>query len=183
MDPHRRRLLRGISGLPLVSLAALPGCGDGGEAVTCAPRAFADGEACHVCGMTIAGHPGPKAQACLADGRVIGFCSTNDLFNWVLQPENVPRVRQTYVHDMGATDWEHPADATLVDARKAWFVVGDPRPAAMGPTLIPFADGERARDHAASLEEGAVLGYEEVDWEVLNALTEAGIEHDGSHNH
>src|SRR5690554_712218 len=103
----RRKFIIVVGG---VTLAGLAGCG-GEEEVTvaCEPRPFRDDDECAVCGMYIAHYPGPKAQACLRDGRLLTFCSTSDMFVWLLQPDSVPQLRQAYVHDMGATDWERPS--------------------------------------------------------------------------
>ena len=80
----RRKFIIVVGG---VTLAGLAGCG-GEEEVTvaCEPRPFRDDDECAVCGMYIAHYPGPKAQACLRDGRLLTFCSTSDMFVWLLQP-------------------------------------------------------------------------------------------------
>ena len=183
---NRRTLLLLLSGLPLVGLS---GCGGsrGDSAANCSPRPFAADESCAVCGMTIVEYPGPKGQVCVDDGnRSVGFCSTSDLFAWVLQPENATRIRQAYVHDLMQTEWERPDDSALIVARKAHFVIGDPRMASMGPALVPFGERDAAKAHADELEEGRVLTYEDIDWDVLNDLTQSMIDqqhHNGGGHH
>lgn len=46
----------------------------------------------------------------------------------------------------------------------------------MGPTLIPYASEQKAERHAQSLEKGQVLTYEEIDWDVLNAVTQSMLD-------
>lgn len=37
---------------------------------------------------------------------------------------------------MAETQWDHPEDTHLIDARKAWYVMGSNLMGAMGPTLV-----------------------------------------------
>lgn len=159
--------------LGLSPLAALKGCGGGLQAQCDAVTTGSD-ERCAQCGMVVVDYPGPKGQVCVDDGTTnLSFCSTTDLFAWVMQAENSGRVRQAYVHDLGRTGWETPEDAALMVAEKALYVMGDPRMGAMGPTLIPYSSAQEAERHAQSLGRGRVLTYEEIDWDVLNAITQS----------
>ncbi len=154
------------------ALAALTltACSDSDEPATAkpAPVHFESGDECHVCGMVIASFPGPKGQAITEkDQHVRKFCSTKDMFAWMLQPENANRDHTLYVHDMAQTEWEHPDDTALIDARDAFFVVGSDRSGAMGPTLASFASEEDA--HRFMTEHGGqVLNYSEVTLDHLN---------------
>lgn len=173
----RRRFILVVGG---VSLAALAGCGGEEEtSVACAPEPIADGDECAVCGMFIAGSPGPKAQACLRDGRLLKFCSTSDLFVWLLQPDSPPQLRQAYVHDMGQTQWEAPADDAYIAADTAIYVTEQPLRGAMGPTLAAFAS---AADAEAFMTEhgGRQLAFAEVDVATINQLARTQMER-GSH--
>ena len=80
------------------------------------PRPIEAGDECHVCGMILARFPGPMGEV-IADGqpRVLKFCSTRDLFAYLLQPEAGAVVREVYVHDMAGARWDHPLDAPQVD--------------------------------------------------------------------
>ena len=169
----RRKFIIVVGG---VTLAGLAGCGGEEEvAAACEPRPFRDDDECAVCGMFIAEFPGPKAQACLRDGRLLTFCSTSDMFVWLLQPDSVPQLRQAYVHDMGITDWDHPSDDAFIDAELAVYVTEHPVMGAMGPTLASFGSEEDARAFMAE-HAGRLLRYEEVDVQVLNDLARAHIE-------
>ncbi|SDI95375.1 nitrous oxide reductase accessory protein NosL [Billgrantia gudaonensis] len=169
----RRRFIFVVGG---VSLAALTGCGGEEEAdVACAPEPIGDGDECAVCGMFIAGFPGPKAQACLRDGRLLKFCSTSDLFVWLLQPDSPPQLRQAYVHDMGETAWDAPSDEAYIVADTAVYVTEQPLKGAMGPTLAAFAS---TADAEAFMEEhgGRQLAFEEVDVATINELARSHIQ-------
>ncbi len=169
----------------LASLAALTltACSGAEEqpAAKPAPVHFESGDECHVCGMLIEGFPGPKGQAITEKNQQVRkFCSTRDMFAWVLQPENVNRAHTLYVHDMAQTDWQNPNDTALINAREAFYVVGSSRNGAMGPTLASFAsksDAEGfANDHG-----GRVLAFNQVTMEDLTTgmgmHSKAGMDH------
>ncbi|MFC2991854.1 nitrous oxide reductase accessory protein NosL [Halomonas tibetensis] len=168
----RRKFIIVLGG---VTLAGLAGCGgEEKEVAACETRPFRDDDECAVCGMFIAGFPGPKAQACLRDGRLLTFCSTSDMFVWLLQPDSVPQLRQAYVHDMGATGWERPSDDAFIPAQVAVYVTEQPLMGAMGPTLASFGSEEAAQAFMAE-HEGRLLSYEQIDVQVLNDLARAHI--------
>jgi copper chaperone NosL len=156
--------------LAALAVFTLTAC-SGEEAQTTArpdPVHFESGDECHVCGMIIEGFPGPKGQAFTEkDQHVRKFCSTRDMFAWLLQPENVNRDHTLYVHDMAQTDWQNPNDTALIDARDAFFVVGSDRTGAMGPTLASFAEQTDASDFAAE-HGGEVLAFKEITMDHLN---------------
>lgn len=130
------------------------------------PEAIQAHDRCHLCGMVIQQHPGPKGELLMSDGLVPKFCSTRDMFSFALQPENQRRIKAMYVHDAGRTDWEHPDDSAFIDASKAWYVYGSRRKGAMGPSLAPFSSREGAEAFAASWG-GKVLSYQEVNLSLL----------------
>jgi len=134
------------------------------------PVAINPGDECHVCGMTIDRFPGPKGEAYVRGAsKPFKFCSTRDLFSWWLQPENKIAATSVYVHDMGKTSWKHPSDKDFVDARSAWYVIDQPLPGAMGPTLASFA-------HKADAEAfvhkhgGRLLRFQDITLELLADL-------------
>lgn len=132
------------------------------------PVHFESADECHVCGMAITRFPGPKGEAFPENGGgVHKFCSTRDLFAWLLQPENKNRDHTVYVHDMARSDWHAPDDRHLVDARQAWYVVGSEKAGAMGPTLASFAHQDDAQAFAGDFG-GEVLAFAEVTMAHLN---------------
>lgn len=158
-------------GLVLVFATALAACSGSEETARAKPEPvhFESGDECHVCGMVVTRFPGPKGESISGkEERVRKFCSTRDMFSWALQPENVKRDHTLYVHDMAETEWEHPDDTALIDAREAWFVVGSERTGAMGPTLASFAD---QADAEVFIEEhgGEVVAFSDVTMEHLSA--------------
>ncbi|WP_144211315.1 nitrous oxide reductase accessory protein NosL [Shewanella donghaensis] len=130
-------------------------------------QAIHDHDRCHMCGMMIKKYPGPKGELFLKNSDAIPkFCSTRDMFNFVLQPENQRQVSQVFVHDMAKTSWEMPEDDSFIDGTKAWYVYGSSRKGVMGPSVGSFSSVDAAQ-HFAKEFGGAVLAYDEVTLEIL----------------
>ncbi len=172
MRPARNGLRFTVPGVALLLLLMFSGCEQGGEPERAVrpPVAFTGSDECHVCGMIITRFPGPRGEAYVARrDQALKFCSTRDLFAWLLQPETAAIVQEIYVHDMAQSDWAHPDDTRLVDARDAWYVVGSERTGAMGPTLASFA--ARADAEAfAKRHGGRVLEFEAITLQVLESM-------------
>ncbi|MDX1692227.1 MAG: nitrous oxide reductase accessory protein NosL [Ketobacteraceae bacterium] len=131
------------------------------------PVSFRHGDECHVCGMIISNFPGPKGQVIVEKSHhVLKFCSTRDMFSWLLQPENINRDHTLYVHDMARSDWENPNDTALINAREAFYVVGSGRKGAMGPTLAAFAVRSEAAAFAGK-HGGKVVAFSEITMDHL----------------
>jgi len=157
--------------LLLSATLILTGCGKSGEA-TKPPRpvAIEAGDECYVCGMIIVNYPGPKGEAYVRGRETpLKFCSTRDLFSYLLQPESKVIVTQVYVHDMAATDWNHPANSAFVDARSAWYVADQPLKGAMGPTLASFKTQKGAEAFHVK-HGGRLLRFEDITLEILANL-------------
>ncbi len=128
---------------------------------------FESGDECHVCGMIITRLPGPKGQA--FDKRlnkIQKFCSTLDLLSWYLQPENKPNIAEIYVHDMAQTNWETPNDTKLISAKKAFFVIGSNKKAAMGKTIASFStlqDAEQFKNQWS----GEILKFDQLSIDII----------------
>ncbi len=141
------------------------------------PVAFHAGDECHVCGMLITEWPGSKGQTInTQNGETRKFCSTVDMFSWLLQPENKTLQAKIYVHDMAKTHWDKPDDEHLTDARSAWYVIGSGLMSSMGPSLVSFGN-RAAADTLAEETGGRVLSFAEIDLAVLQEIAHAGHEH------
>ncbi len=165
-----------VSWLSVFLLAlSLGGCGKSEtSAKPQLPVAIDSGDECHVCGMTISHFPGPKGEAYVRGAtKPFKFCSTRDLFSWLLQPENKVAATKIYVHDMGSTAWKHPADNAFIDARKAWYVVDQPMKGAMGPTLASFAGKDQAEAFIQA-HGGRLLRYQDISLALLAELGDDG---------
>ncbi len=177
MNRINNKLLPAILSVLLAAIAS-SGCSDNEKSLVekSGPVQFERHDECHVCGMIITRFPGPKGQAVTEKNQqVLKFCSTRDMFSWLLQPENIHRDHSLYVHDMAQTSWEHPKDTALIDARKAFYVIGSHRTGAMGPTLATFARRADA-DAFAGEQGGVVINFSQV---TLDHLSTDMAMHDG----
>lgn len=137
-------VVRSLLALVLALPVLLGACdADRQDVASAGPQATPEGIECHLCGMVVTRFPGPRGQVAAGATGTRHFCSTRDLFAWLLQPENAALARSAWVHDMAGNDWDAPADH-FTDARTAWYVWGHPRQGAMGHTLASFARKEDA---------------------------------------
>lgn len=129
--------------------------------------AIESSDECHLCGMIIANFPGPKGEAYL-DGKddVTKFCSTRDLFSYLLQPENQRQIKQVFVHDMSKTPWQQPEDHYFIDAKTAWYVIGSSQKGAMGKTLASFGKQDDAQAFSTKFG-GKVYQYDDITIDIL----------------
>lgn len=161
----------------LLWLMMLTGCGQSEDQASVARelQPIAPGDECHVCGMLISGFPGPKGQAFIHNRtESLKFCSTVDLFNWLLQPETPGVLDVAYVQDMSAADWKNTDKAQYIDVHDAWYVIGHDQRGAMGPTLASFAT-QAAADDFAHQHGGRVLTYAQIDLEALAQLRDVAM--------
>jgi len=155
----------------LLPLGVLAGCGeDEKETMVRQAIAIESGAECHLCGMIISNFPGPKGQLYAKGTRGnMQFCSTRDLFAFIVDPENQQNIQEVYVHDMAVTPWDHPDDETYIDARQAFFVIGHRKKGAMGPTLASFSKQADAEAFADS-EGGKVYRFEQITLDLLISM-------------
>ncbi len=168
----KNRRILGFAVMAIAFLAVnLSGCNsDSQDTDSHPPVEITTGDECHLCGMYINRFPGPKGEAYVrGNPRALKFCSTRDLFAYVLQPDVQTILGQIYVHDMGKTDWQKPATQAeyFTDARTAWYVVDSAVKGAMGHTLASFAkkpDAEQfIRQHG-----GRLLRFEDITLEIIS---------------
>jgi len=156
----------------LLSLFLLQGCGKEDETSVMVQQALAieSSDECHLCGMIISGFPGPKGQ--LYSKGINGnmkFCSTRDMFAFILDPENQHNIQRAFVHDMAVTPWGKTNDEIYIDAKKAFYVIGHNKPGAMGPTLASFTKQTDAEAFSAA-QGGEVFSFEQINLETLMGM-------------
>ncbi|WP_051303569.1 nitrous oxide reductase accessory protein NosL [Psychromonas aquimarina] len=150
-------------------LSLLLGCSEADTQQQMVKQAAAieNSDECHLCGMIITNYPGPKGEIFeKGSEQAAKFCSTRDMFSYLLQPENKRQAQHIFVHDMSKTPWNKLNDEYFIDARKAWFVVGSSKKGAMGKTLASFS---RQDDALAFSKEfgGMVYPFDEITMDLL----------------
>ncbi len=150
------------------ALMLLAGCSQE-QPQTVKAVAFDAHDRCKMCGMVIAHYPGPKAQIFIkgAEGEAVKFCSGRDAFTFALQPENARRLIGFFIHDMGKTQWDKPADAALIDATKAYYVYGHDIDGVMGNEPVAFASPDQAQSFIQK-HGGKLYAYKDVTLELLD---------------
>lgn len=158
-----------LIGAGILAAGSLLGC-ERNESATeigsLAPVSLDRDAECAVCGMRVAGFPGPKAQLQMTIGkrsRTLFFCSTRDFFAYVRQPELQKRDYPAFVHDMAATPWDKADEAPWIDARQAVYVPSSRLTGAMGATFASFASREAAAQWMQEQGETRLLAFSEVE--------------------
>ncbi|HEB55472.1 MAG TPA: nitrous oxide reductase accessory protein NosL [Gammaproteobacteria bacterium] len=137
------------------------------------------GDECHLCGMFISRFPGPKGEAYVRDNpQAFKFCSTRDLFSYILQPDVKTIVKEIYVHDMGKTDWQKPAmqASYFTDARTAYYVINQPLKGAMGHTIASFAKKQDA-DAFIKKHGGKLLRFNDITLDIVADIQQPPMGH------
>lgn len=150
----------------------LAACGQQSDSQQMVQQAVAieSSDECHLCGMIITNFPGPKGQ--LYSKGINGnmkFCSTRDMFAFILDPENQHNIQQAFVHDMAVTPWGKPNDEIYIDAKTAFYVIGHNKPGAMGPTLASFSKLADAETFATA-QGGRVFQFNEIDMATMTSM-------------
>ena len=162
----------------------LGGCSESQTQMTQESRkaiAFEDVDECHLCGMVITRFPGPKGQLYEQEvERVRKFCSTRDLFSHYLQPENIHRTIDIYVHNMAEVPWGKTDDRYMINAREALFVINHKLSGAMGPTLAAF--GKKGEAQAfIDTHGGSIITFSDITLDMLATLAPVEMNMSGMH--
>lgn len=177
------RLLRFIVLLPRVVLS-VGGCRGSGTATRQPPVDILPADTCAVCGMYITHYPGPKAEAYMR-GRAqpLKFGGLMDFFTYIRDPENRERLQALYVQDVTRINWNHPSvkASNFTDARRAWYVAGQPLCGEMGPTLASFA---RRKDAEAFERQhgGRTLTFPAITGKLLEQVPRESRDDPSCHN-
>jgi copper chaperone NosL len=148
----------------LLATLLLGGCLEKSDGPVPSPQELSSNSIAAFCGMSLAEHPGPKAQLFLkGQAEPVWFASVRDMFAYTLLPEEPKNIRAVYVNDMGrARNWDRPEPGTWVDARKAVFVIGSRRQGGMQQQeAVPFGTEQQARAYIAG-NGGRIVGFTQV---------------------
>jgi copper chaperone NosL len=112
---------------------------------------------CPVCGMYSARYPKNKCQIQTADGKVIHFCATQCLFEFIKNPDkyNAPQLKSKFIW---VVDFEN---GQWIYAKNAYYVLGTDVRGPMGKEAFPFVNLENAKKFA-SAHAGKILRFDSV---------------------
>lgn len=138
-----------VGKLLLVSslVTLLTGCFGNEDIAIPGPMELTSNDQSYFCGMTAAGHPGPKAQIhILGRKNPIWFAATRDAVGYLKLPDESSEILALYVSDMGKASWLTPETGPWVDINKATLVIESSRSGGMGaPAVVPFAETAAAQ--------------------------------------
>ncbi len=118
---------------------------------------------CPVCGMKVEAGGIGFAALVLVDGSVKVFDGPGDFFRFVLSPDAYG-FKITDLKHVFVTDY---SEKKLIDAKKAYYVVGSSLTGGMGPEAVPFSTKEAADKFKIANNGKAVLTYNQVAIEHL----------------
>lgn len=112
---------------------------------------------CPVCDMYAARYPKNKCQIQTADGKVIHFCSTQCLFEFLKNSHKyaMPALKTKF---MWVVDYE---SGQWIYAQNAFYVLGTNVRGPMGKEAFPFINKEKATEFSKA-HSGTVLRFKEV---------------------
>ena len=112
---------------------------------------------CPVCGMYPARYPQHKCQVITKEKKVVHFCSTQHLFEFL---QNTRKYVKTDVKPFRIWVIDFPTE-TWIGGKTAYYVVGSGKQGPMGSEAIAF-DTKRAAGDFAGKEGGKVLMFSQV---------------------
>jgi copper chaperone NosL len=161
----------------LVAIVLLAGCRDEAAVQAPEPVVMTEEAVNHYCMMSLAEHPGPKAQIHLEGlPDPIFFAQVRDGIAYLKQPERTAEIAAVYVSNMSrAPSWDAPGAGNWIAAEDAIFVVGADVTGGMGaPELAPFETVAAARDFAA-LHGGELMRLAEIPVDAVLGAVEITV--------
>jgi nitrous oxide reductase accessory protein NosL len=131
-------------------------------------------DTCPVCGMFVAKYPEWVGTVLYKDGHAHHFDGAKDLFKYLLDmPKWAPGHREEDIHSIGVTEYY---SVSLINARKAWYVIGSDVLGPMGHELIPLETEEDAKEFSADHGGKRILRFGDVTYELLLKLDDGEFE-------
>jgi nitrous oxide reductase accessory protein NosL len=138
------------------------------QAAQPAPPGPARTDRCPVCGMFVAKYPDFVCVVVFRDGARAYFDGAKDLFKYVFNPGKYdPRRKAEDIADIYVTDYYR---LTLVDGRKAHYVVGSDVYGPMGKELVPFGGKAEAQEFLEDHQGRAIVTYDAVSPAMIRSL-------------
>jgi nitrous oxide reductase accessory protein NosL len=124
--------------------------------------------------MFVAKYPEWVGTVLYKDGHAHHFDGAKDLFKYLLNmPKWAPGHREEDIQSIGVTEYY---SVSLINARKAWYVIGSDVLGPMGHELIPLETEEDAKEFSSDHGGKRILRFGEVTYELLLKLDEGVFE-------
>ncbi|MCF8120653.1 MAG: nitrous oxide reductase accessory protein NosL [Deltaproteobacteria bacterium] len=123
---------------------------------------------CPVCGMFVYKYPDWVGEVIFQDGSVAFFDGAKDLFKYYFNLKKYnPNKTQENIAAIYVTEYY---DVNLMDARKAFFVLGSDVYGPMGRELIPFLSIADAEEFKQDHQGKRILLFQDVTPSVIRKL-------------
>ncbi len=127
-------------------------------------------DTCPVCGMFVAKYPDWVATVLYKNGHAHHFDGAKDLFKYLNDlPKWAPGHELKNIVSIGVTEYY---SVSLIDAHKAYFVIGSDVLGPMGHELIPLETLEDAKEFMKDHQGVRILRFDEVDVQLPEKLDE-----------
>jgi copper chaperone NosL len=114
---------------------------------------------CSVCGMFVAKYPKWVAQIQLQDGHSHYFDGVKDMMKFYFNPTKYHTHSNSQISQINVTDYYN---IELIDAKKAFYVIGSNVYGPMGEELIPFKSEEEAKKFMSDHFGKKVVSFDEI---------------------
>jgi copper chaperone NosL len=159
----RRLLMRGIAA-SLIFFAAVSLCRAGPPA----PSKPGPRDKCPVCGMFVAKYPDFVTQVIFRDGAVFYFDGVKDLMKFYFHLDRYsPGRKQADVAAVWVTDYYR---MSLIDGRKAHYIIGSDVYGPMGKELIPFEKKAEAEEFLKDHRGERIILFGEITPDLIRRL-------------
>jgi nitrous oxide reductase accessory protein NosL len=133
------------------------------EAVKPGPK-----DKCPVCGMFVAKYPDFLAEILFKDGSHAVFDGAKDMFKFYFDLKKyAPEKGLDDIDAIYVTDYYH---LTLIDARKAFYVLGSDVYGPMGKELVPLKSRAEAESFLADHQGRSILGFADITLPLIGGL-------------
>jgi len=129
------------------------------------PPAVKKEDKCPVCGMFVAKYKTWIAEVVFSDGSYAAFDGPKDMFKYYLNLNKYGPSKK--LSDVSAVYVTEYYSATLMDAKKMFYVIGSDVYGPMGNELIPAASEEKAREFMRDHKGKEIRKFHEVTMEHL----------------
>ena len=121
-------------------------------------------DTCPVCGMLVSKYPNWVATIVYKDGHAHHFDGAKDMFKFWFDP---PKYAAGHGREAMAAIWVTDYyNLKLVDAKKAYYVVGSDVLGPMGHELVPLATKEDAEEFLKEHQGKKIYGFDQVTKDV-----------------
>lgn len=123
---------------------------------------------CPVCGMFVYKYKDFLAVIVLKGKEEVWFDGTKDLFKFYLNPNKYKKdFNRNNIEKILVTDYY---SLRLIDAKKAYFVIGSDVYGPMGKELIPFDKFEDAKEFMRDHKGTKILKFNEIDDKIIREM-------------